>query len=441
MNLSLAFTSFLSYFLVAAPSTSACGVKHQSYALKGSKGPNGRGASGVPEEAIYTMSNTPTNELVIYSVGAGGTLSFSSRIETGGNGGGFLGGGFLDSTDPVIVAGRCILNVNFGSNDISTYRINDAVNIELVDTFSSGGTGPVSLASANGRVFVLNAGGNGSIQGFKLHPLHCTLKAKGSAVELNQEVVPQDGYRPGIISPSQIGITPDGKVNALIKITNGGGGRGTFNVYDIDESTDNVDPNSLEQIPVSGVDASPYAFEYLANGNILVVDAQGGAPLAISDERVSLQSSASQVGPPVASGELLLLDPDYNVIDSVDSTEFGSCWMRYNPVTNIAYTANTPANTISTFSVADDGVDLIAGVAATQGLNVDMLLCPDYKQLYVTSCNPSEGPSTMYVYDVTEGATNGMELMQTVEPVEGIMCNLGLALYFGDEEDVVAEIA
>eukprot|EP00584_Thalassiosira_punctigera_P003303 CAMPEP_0172545218 /NCGR_PEP_ID=MMETSP1067-20121228/15185_1 /TAXON_ID=265564 ORGANISM="Thalassiosira punctigera, Strain Tpunct2005C2" /NCGR_SAMPLE_ID=MMETSP1067 /ASSEMBLY_ACC=CAM_ASM_000444 /LENGTH=440 /DNA_ID=CAMNT_0013331921 /DNA_START=127 /DNA_END=1449 /DNA_ORIENTATION=+ len=440
MNLSLAFASFISSLLVAAPSASACGVKAKSYGLKGaeSMGPKGKAGkgSGGSEEAVYSMSNNPDNELVVYSVGAGGTLSFADRISTGGMGGG-LDGGFLDATDPVIVAGRCVLNVNFGSNDISTYFINSATNLEFKGTFSSGGSGPVSLASTGRTVFALNAGGNGSIQGFQLNPRFCTLTPNGGAVELDQEVVPMAGFSPGFIAPSQIGITPDGKVNALIKITNGGGGVGTFNIYDIKDGA--VDPESLQQIPVSGVNVASYAFEYLANGNVLVVDANGGTPFG--EGHVSLKSSSGQVGPTPASGQLLLLDSNYEVVDAADSTQLGSCWMRYNPVTNIAYTANTPSGTISTFSVADDGVELVAAVAAAQAVNVDMLLCPDYKQLYVTSCNSSEGTSTLYVYDVTADATDGMELMQVVDPVPGIMCNLGLALYFPNGEDVEAEAA
>lgn len=426
MNLSLASAILFSSLLVAAPSARACGVMAKSYGLN----------SGGSEEAVYSMSNNHENELVVYSVGAGGTLHFADRMSTGGMGDSFLGEGLLGATDSVIVAGRCVLNVNFGSNDISTYFINSATNLEFKGTFSSGGSGPVSLASTGQTVFALNAGGNGSIQGFQLQP-SCTLSPNGGAVELDQEVVPMGGVRSGILAPSQIGITPDGKVNALIKITNTGGGVGTFNIYNIEDGA--VDPESLEQIPVSRVNAVPSAFEYLANGNVLVVDTMGGTPFG--EGHVSLTSSVGRVDPPLASGQLLLLDSDYEVIDAADSTQFGSSWMRYNPVANIAYTANTPVGTISTFSVADDGVELVKAVAATQAFNADMLLCPDYKQLYVTSCNFSEGPSTLSVYDVTAEATDGMELMQVVDPVPGIMCNVGLALYFPNGEDVEAEVA
>jgi len=205
--------------------------------------------------SIYTMTNQPINEILVYSRNTcNGALAFETAVATNGTGSilsGSNGDGVdlpapiddpLASTGSIITASDCLLAVNAGSDDISTFHIVSPAEIELVDTYSSDGDFPVSLAEREGMlelsleciylscyrvhvpnslivcvcvpcypiglVYVLNAGGNGSMQGFHLTPETCELTPiEQDPIELDQgNVTPSDpAFFPA--SPAQIGFT------------------------------------------------------------------------------------------------------------------------------------------------------------------------------------------------------------------------------------------
>ena len=105
------------------------------------------------------MTNQPINEIVVYSRNTcNGTLAFETAVATNGTGSilsGSNGDGVdlpapiddpLASTGSIITASDCLLAVNAGSDDISTFRIVSPAEIQLVARYSSEGDFPVSLA-------------------------------------------------------------------------------------------------------------------------------------------------------------------------------------------------------------------------------------------------------------------------------------------------------
>ena len=135
------------------------------------------------------MTNQPDNEILVYSRDENdGKLTYEDSVATNGTGGILSGssgppanitrqppiGDPLASTGSVIVAGNCLLAVNAGSEDISTFRIQSSSGIELIGKVESGGTFPVSIAEKEGLVYVLNAGGNGHIQEYYLTLFNCS---------------------------------------------------------------------------------------------------------------------------------------------------------------------------------------------------------------------------------------------------------------------------
>ena len=181
---------------------------------------------------VYTASNqgNNNNEVNIYERDLHtGKLSFIKSVPTGGDGSQLSGPNPDNDPDPpapvddplastgsVKVAGKCLLVVNAGSNEISSFRISEQNGLELVQQISSGGTFPVSIAEREGLVYVLNAGGDGAIQGYDLREYKCELSAIDSPIALNQDVDPSDEL---ILTatPAQIGFTPAPESNILVR--------------------------------------------------------------------------------------------------------------------------------------------------------------------------------------------------------------------------------
>ncbi len=172
--------------------------------LKSAKSPRklnskaGKGAkclkAGKGDGAVYIMTNADSgNELLAFSQDTdSGILSFEGAFDMGGIGDTLDGTAQEDpiaSQDAIIVDGRCVLGVNAGSDSVASFIIeDDGYTPSFVGTLPSNGFYPVSLASNGyGIVYVLNAGGNGSISGYKLDCNTCALTAiADSTVELPQ---------------------------------------------------------------------------------------------------------------------------------------------------------------------------------------------------------------------------------------------------------------
>ena len=191
--------------------------------------PADTGGDGAPAPApaaaggVFAMSNIlDANTIVAYSRAADGTLSLVGEYATGGQGGDFDG---AEGLDPLISAyalintpnNEYLMAVNAGSDTISVMRINDDMSLELVDTESSFGTGPNSLAFHEGIVYVTNIDADGefagepdqegSIYGYTFSGGDLTPIA-GSGRELNNR-------------PSAVRFSPDGSTLLVASINSG----------------------------------------------------------------------------------------------------------------------------------------------------------------------------------------------------------------------------
>src|SRR5262249_5741293 len=115
--------------------------------------------------AVYTMSNAASgNHILVFSRGSDGSLSPAGSVATGGNGtGAGLGnqGGVVLTDD-----GEWLLAVNAGSNSVSVFAVEDE-GLRLIDVAASGGLRPISIATHDNLVYVLNAGSD-AVSGFVL---------------------------------------------------------------------------------------------------------------------------------------------------------------------------------------------------------------------------------------------------------------------------------
>ena len=177
---------------------------------------------------LYLINNDPTagnNAVLGYSRNADGSLIDlpGSPFFTGGTGYRNVNEriGPDDSDGELVVSPdhRFLFATNTGSNDISAFRIRLDGSLSLIpgSPFSSGGIQPVSLALANGFLYVVNRGDG--ILPTQVSPTY-TPGTRGatnySALRINFDgsltLLPNMKYRaPDGSSPSQVVVTPDGQ--------------------------------------------------------------------------------------------------------------------------------------------------------------------------------------------------------------------------------------
>ncbi|MFZ3014298.1 MAG: beta-propeller fold lactonase family protein [Nitrospira sp.] len=296
---------------------------------------------------VYTMSNQTGDNAVLIFRQHGDTLVPAGSFPTGGKGsGGGLGnqGALAFSGD-----GDALLVVNPGSNDISVFEINGR-HLKLADRVSSGGTSPISIATHEDYVYVLNAGGPGvgNIAGFELTQ-HNKLKPIAGS---NQ---PLSGAN---TAPAQISFNLSGDTLVVTeKATN------IIDTYAVDE-------DGVASAPVSqrSNGQTPFGFAFTPRGVLVVSEAFGGAP------------NASAVS------SYLLRDGQLNVRSgSIGTTQSAACWIVITKNGKFAYASNTGSNNISSYRVGSAGrLTLQEAVATPTGAGpIDMALNKNSRFLYV----------------------------------------------------------
>src|SRR5436190_8057743 len=130
-------------------------------------------AAASPAAVVWVQTNEPTgNSVVVYDRGADGRLTQAGTYSTGGNGGVAAPGtesDHLASQGSLVYdsAGRLLFAVNAGSNSVSAFSVHgDRLHLESV--VASGGQFPASIAVHGKLLYVLNSGGVGVVQGFRI---------------------------------------------------------------------------------------------------------------------------------------------------------------------------------------------------------------------------------------------------------------------------------
>jgi 6-phosphogluconolactonase (cycloisomerase 2 family) len=265
---------------------------------------------------VYTSSNQAAgNAVLAFRRSTNGTLTPAGSFATGGTG---TGSG-LGSQNALAFSreGELLFVVNAGSNDVSSFRIDDG-QLRLVSRVSSGGTHPISLSAARGLVYVLNDGGTGNISGLRYSNSGVLSPIAGSSRALSSSSA----------APAQIEFSPDG---ARLVVTEKG--TNTIDAY-------NVGANGLADAghftPSSG--ATPFGFAFRRN-TVIVTEAFGGA----AGKAAVSSYNTSGVGP------VALLS------GSVADTQTSACWFAVTGNGKYGYAANTGSNTVSGYAIANNG--------------------------------------------------------------------------------------
>jgi 6-phosphogluconolactonase len=326
-------------------------------------------------KAVYTETNNAMqNEIVRFVILADGSLKMSGSFSTHGKGTGTsLGnaGGVILTDD-----GKYLLAVDAGSNEISVFQVNSD-GLKFTDKISSKGIMPISLTAKDDLVYVVNAGGNGNIAGFRL--------SKGKLSMIPNSIRPLSSNSAG---PAEIAFNPDGNVLVVTEKNT--------NVID----TYTVDKHGMAKGPMvhNSNGMTPFGFTFTEKGYLIVTEAPGSA------------LSSYWVG---KYGSLKLIS------GSVPDSRAAACWVAVTKDGKFAFANNAHDGTVSNFMVSNKGkLSLIESLAATSGNgNTDMALSENSKFLY--SLNAADG--TIAVFKVkSDGSLNPVTKVSVPMGADGL---------------------
>ncbi|HEY7149284.1 MAG TPA: hypothetical protein VH420_07545 [Gaiellaceae bacterium] len=298
------------------------------------KNPRGHHHHRGGQHAVFVQTNEPSgNHIVVFDRAANGQLSQAGTYATGGNGGVAAPG---DESDRLASQGSLVydwrhsllLAVNAGSDTVSTFKVRGD-RLRLTGVVPSGGGFPASVAVSGNLVYVLNAGGPGTLQGFVIRG-HRLRELSGSSRSLGLSNTDPPNF---LMSPGQVGFTPDG--GKLIVTTKASGSN--IVVF-------RVQHDGRLSSPVVNASATPVPFAFTFDP----------ARRLVSGE--ALQSFVTTYR---INGNGTLANPQ-----SATDGQMALCWIVH--ARGYYYVANTASNTLSSYLVSRSGQpSLIDAVAAT----------------------------------------------------------------------------
>jgi 6-phosphogluconolactonase (cycloisomerase 2 family) len=291
--------------------------------------------AGDTKGVIFVQTNQPGgNEIVVYDRAADGTLSAAGSFATGGNGSAALPG---TESDHLASQGslaydsvhKQLIAVNAGSDTVSAFRV-EGDQLTLEDVLSSGGQFPASVGVHGDLAYVLNSGGAGTVQGFRVSKDGLE-SIPGSARSLGLANTNPPNF---LSSPGQVGLTPDG--HQLIVATKASGS--TIDVFQVGND------GLLSASPVLNPSATPVPFAFTFGPGGRLVSGEAGAS-SLTTYRIGSDGT--------------LADPQ-----SQSDTQGALCWVER--VGGFYFVSNTASNTLSSFRIGGDGRPvLVNAIAAT----------------------------------------------------------------------------
>jgi 6-phosphogluconolactonase (cycloisomerase 2 family) len=329
--------------------------------------------------AVFVQLNSESgNAIAAYPRGRDGLLGAVTVHPTGG-----LGGTEVDAPLDALASQaslvldrehRTLLAVNAGSDTLTTFSV-DGADLSEASVLPSGGQFPSSVAVHHDLVYVLNAGGEGSISGFRF--------TRGSLVPLpgsTRSLGLGNTNPPLFISaPAQVGFSEDGR--ALLVTTKNNGQLLTFAV---DKQT-GLPADSPTVTASAG--AVPFSFVVDQHGTVHVTEAGTGR---ISSYELGRDGSLTLLGSSAGTGGAAL------------------CWNVQ--AGRMLYGVNAGSDAISAWRVHGRGAaELTDPVAATTGAGpIDLAASRNGRYLYVQEAVAG----TVGVYEVSRDGA--LDRIQTV---------------------------
>jgi len=301
-------------------------------------------------DSVFVQTNDPAgNSVVAYDRAPDGSLGEAGTYATGG-----LGGALDEAVvDRLASQGALTLDreagllyaVNAGSDTVTVFAVRGN-GLQRRQVVRSGGDFPVSVAVRGRVVYVLNARGGGSVQGYirfgtKLHPIRFWHRDLGLDPEAGPEFV---------TTPGQVGISPDGRKLLVTTKANGhavdvfalnrfGGIRGGATVNELPETV-------------------PFAFDFDPQGRLVLTEAAGN--VATFD----------------VNG-----DGTLGAVDLKETGGAATCWIV--GIGSTFYASNTGSDTLSGYTTDGAGLLSALGDTSTGPAPIDAAASADGRYLYV----------------------------------------------------------
>jgi 6-phosphogluconolactonase (cycloisomerase 2 family) len=371
--------------------------------------------------AVYAGTDGQQNELVAYGRNADGTLAYIGKYQSGGAGARLNTGGPIDpliSAHSVLnVDNRFVLQVNAGSNTVSSFRVNKDFSLTLVSVVPSGGFGPDTIAQRDGVVYVANVDSDGVYTGPE------NQVGDIDAFELNRETghlqeIPSS-KRQLVGRPSDLAIAPNGR-SLVVSIYNAGSSAISDRAAPAELVTFGIGrPGFLTPSPVSAITSTPRNNDQNRNlpsaiaiairelhGHEVVVATEAreflanGQPASLSQFQTGSVSTFELTGLGYLRPISLDVPTSSQITTGPVNTSTSSCWISFDKDGQTFWVVSASSSIISSFRLKEDGsVEEIDSRAAT-GVPVN----PD-------AANPAAG-ATGFV-DVAE--TESSDLLYELE--------------------------
>jgi 6-phosphogluconolactonase (cycloisomerase 2 family) len=337
--------------------------------------------------AVFVQTNEPGgNEVVAFSRAADGSLTRTAAFATGGLGATQSGAvvDTLASQGSLALDGDhgLLFAVNAGSDTLSVFSV-DGTALQLRQVIATHGSFPSSVAVNGNLVYVLNAGGTGSVQGYRIEGNHLDELHDGwRSLSLSNSTPPFF-----LTSPGQVGFAPDG--SQLIATTKGS--TNSFEVFAVQAN------GSLADAPVIDAAATPapFAFTFDAAGRL-----------------VAAEAGVNAVTTYTLGSDGTLSDPQ-----SQPDGQNALCWIT--EANGFFFVANAGSASISGYTVGSDGAPALIGVVGhTEAGAIDLAPTPDGKFLYAES----GGAGTVDVFAIgNDGSLSKLSVVSGLPAgIEGI---------------------
>ena len=308
-----------------------------------------RPGSGTDNLVLVQTAEAAGNTIVAYERTRGGGLVERGAYPTGGNGG-TLDGAVADqlaSEGSLTYDGstRLLYAVNSGSDTITVFSV-QGERLVRQQVVASGGDFPVSVAARGGLVYVLNARGGGSVQGF--------VQAGGRLTAVpswHRELGFDPAATPEFVStPGEVAFTPDG--GKLVVSTKADGN--SVLVFALGRSGP-----SATAVVNTNVGAVPFGFVFDRAGNLVLTEA---GPGTVSTYRIRPDGTLRNLDTEATGGQAV-------------------CWVT--GANGTFYVSNTGSGTISSYTESGPGNLAKRGDVATGAGPVDSAVSSDGDYLYV----------------------------------------------------------
>lgn len=291
--------------------------------------------------AVFVQTDDPAgNSIRVFDRADDGTLLAAGTYKTGGLGGTESGAPVdaLASQSSLVYNAdhRLLLAVNAGSDTVTVFAVagDRLVRLEVI---WSGGSFPTSIAVHGDTAYVLNAGGDGSVAGFRLTPFGL-IPLPGSTRSLGLGNTTPPVF---ISAPAQAVISPDGE-HLVVTTKN----HNTILTYALNAAGRIVSGATTNP----SANAVPFAAVFDGSGDLLVTEAGNSS---LTDYRLAADGTLTARG-------------------SVQDGQAALCWIQ--GAGGYFYGANAGSASISAFSVGAGGqVGLVNPTAAnTNAGPIDM---------------------------------------------------------------------